>query len=446
VIEPYKELTQEIIQFARKQGAEQVTVSLGRATSFQVEVREGQIDLLKEAGSSGIHISLCKNHQRSSVSSNDLRLETLEPLVQSTMESLPYMGEDPYYTLPNPDLQGRAEGDLEFVDPKFEEYSSPEKIQTVIDLEKKILSLDSRLKSEQAFFSDTLSHSVYGDSNGFLDGNTKNIYSLGASAFVEDKDEAGLNTARKQTDGWYTCSRLYHKLEPLDKIARQTCQRVLRKIGAVKPKSQKVPVVFSPEMASSFLGSVASAMMGENIFRKHSFLIDRLNTKIAHESIQLIDDPLMPGKLGSRYFDGEGVKARPLVLIENGILKNYMLSTYSANKLNMTTTGHASGTSNLVLEPGKYTEEELIASVKDGLYLTVMSGQGANLTTGDYSRGAQGLWIRDGKLAEPVNEFTIASNFLDMLNNISMIANEVDERSAILTPAFKIEKMAISGS
>ena len=446
MIDKFKQLAQEVIQIAKSKGADIVTTSLGTTTSFQVEVREGQIDALKEAGASGIHVSICKNHRRSSLSSNDLRMDTLNRMIHSTMEALPYMGEDTFYMLPPAELQGRADIELNFSDPNLSQVPSNEKIQKVLDLEKQTLALDSRLNTEQGYYSDMASTSVYADTNGFLDGYSKTFCSIGISMFVEDSDTKGLNTERKQTDGWYSCSRLYNDLEDLDIISQKACERTLRKIGAVKPKSQEVPMVVSPEMARSFLGSVASAMMGDNIFRKHSFLINKLNTKIANDIIQLRDDPLLPGKLGSRYFDSEGVKANPLSLIENGILKNYMLSTYAANKLDMTTTGHAGGISNLVLEPGQYTEEELIGSVKNGLYLTFMSGQGANITTGDYSRGAQGIWIRDGKLAEPVSEFTIASTFLDILNNITMIGSEVDERNAILAPAFKIDKIAVSGS
>ena len=254
------------------------------------------------------------------------------------------------------------------------------------------------------------------------------------------------NIGRKQTDGWYSAARFHKNLTPSQEIVEKACYRTLRKLGAVKPTSQEVPVVFSSEMAQSFLGKIASALMGENLFRKQSFLLNRLNESIADSKINLIDNPLLPGKLGSRHFDSEGVESKPLVLIENGVLKNYMLSTYSANKLGMTSNGHSGGISNLILNLGDYPEEELIASVKNGLYLTFMSGQGANIVTGDFSRGAQGIWIREGKLAEPVSEFTIAGTFNEMLNNLKMIGSEVDERSSILTPSFKIDKMAVSGT
>ena len=446
MVQDYKQFAQELIALAQKMGADLVKVALGSTTSFQIEVRNQQIDLLKEAGSSGVHLTLSKNKRRSSLTSNDLRIETLLPLIQSSIEVLPHMNADEFFTLPDTKLQGRAKAELNFLDSKFTEYASSEKIKNTLQQEKQTLALDQRLNTEQSYYSDSISQTIYADSNGFVDGHQKSFFTCGMSAFVEDQEALGENTARKQTDGWYSCARLYDQLESTQSIAQKTCERVIRKIGAVKPDSQEVPVIFSPEMARSFLGSVTSAMMGENIFRKQSFLLDRLETPIANPCVQLRDDPLLPGKLGSRYFDSEGVKAAPLVLIEKGVLKNYMLSTYSANKLNMKTNGYAGGISNVVLEAGPYSEEELIASVKNGLYLTFMSGQGANLTTGDYSRGAQGLWIREGKLAEPVSEFTIASTFLDMLCNIKMIACEVDERSSILTPAFKIEKMAIAGN
>ena len=452
MIERYLNIAREVIDLSLKQGAEQVSVSLANATSFQLEVRNQNIEALKEAGSSGIHVTLAKNQKRSTLSSNDFRLETLEPLIRSTLEALPLMGEDPFYTLPDPKLQGKAEIDLQFRDPNFEKMASNEKINELMLLEKEALSIDSRLQTEEISFSDSISYMVHGDSNGFLEGCSKTLCSQGVSMFAEDGGEEterssqNLNTGRKQSDGWYSSSRFRKDLESREDLARKAGERTLRKLGSVKPKSCEVPVVFSTEMAQSFLGSLASAMMGDNVFRKHSFLKDSLGETVANPEIRLSDEPLLPGKLGSRHYDSEGVKATPLMLIDQGKLLSFMCSTYSANKLDRQSTGHAGGISNLMLKPGNYSDEELVASIDNGLYLTGMSGQGVNLTTGDYSRGAQGLWIRKGKLAEPVSEFTIASTFPEMLKGISMIGSEVDERSTILTPAFRIDSMNISGS
>ena len=446
MLETHKELAKEIIRLTKKKNVELATVSIGNATSFQVNVRNQKIDLLKEAGSSGVTITLCNQQRRSTLTSNDLRIEVIEPLINSTIETLPYMGQDEYYSLPDSHEQGRAEGDLEVYDSRYSTVESQDKIARALELEQETLQQDQRLQTEQSDYSDMISHWVYADSNGFVDGYTKTHYSTGMSAFVEDASEQGENKARKQTDGWYSFVSQHDELEEVSLIAQKTAERVLGKLGTRKPKTQQCPIVFSPEMARGFLSGVCSAISGGNIYRKNSFLVDQLNAKVAHENINLVDDPLIPKKLGSRYFDSEGVKAKPLILMEKGILKNYMLSTYSAKKLGMRTTGHSGGISNVVLSPGKYVEQELISSVKNGLYLTSLSGQGANITSGDYSRGAKGIWIENGKLSYPVSEFTIASTFQNILQNITMIASEVDARSSILSPAFKVDSMSVSGT
>ena len=451
MLEDNKSIAKDVIDLALGYGTEQVSVSLAKSISFQVDVRENKIESLQESGSSGIHITISKNNRRSTVSSNDFREETLAPLIRSTLEALPYMGEDKFYTLPDPALQGRAPGDLEFLDPDYSKLSSGEKVKISLNLEALSLNTDQRLKTDQSFYSDSKSYVVHADSNGFLEGETKTLYSMGISMIADDiepksNESESTNVGRKQTDGWYSAARFHKNLTSPEDIVEKARRRTLRKLGAVKPPSQEVPVVFSSEMAQSFLGKIASALMGENLFRKQSFLLNKLDESIANAKINLIDNPLLPGKLGSRHFDSEGVQAKPLVLIENGVLKNYMLSTYSANKLGMASNGHSGGISNLILKLGDYPEEELIASVKNGLYLTSMTGQGANIVTGDFSRGGQGIWIREGKLAEPVSEFTIAGTFAEMLNNLKMIGNEIDERSSILTPAFKIDKMMVSGT
>ena len=451
MLEDNKKIAKDVIDLALGYGTEQVSVSLAKSISFQVDVRENKIESLQESGSSGIHITISKNNRRSTVSSNDFREETLAPLIRSTLEALPYMGEDKFYTLPDPALQGRAPGDLEFLDPDYSKLSSGEKVKISLNLEALSLNTDQRLKTDQSFYSDSKSYVVHADSNGFLEGETKTLYSMGISMIADDiesksNESESTNVGRKQTDGWYSAVRFHKNLTSPEDIVEKARRRTLRKLGAVKPPSQEVPVVFSSEMAQSFLGKIASALMGENLFRKQSFLLNKLDESIANAKINLIDNPLLPGKLGSRHFDSEGVQAKPLVLIENGVLKNYMLSTYSANKLGMASNGHSGGISNLILKLGDYPEEELIASVKNGLYLTSMTGQGANIVTGDFSRGGQGIWIREGKLAEPVSEFTIAGTFAEMLNNLKMIGNEIDERSSILTPAFKIDKMMVSGT
>ena len=441
----HQQLVEDILKLAKKQGADIASVHLGVGSSLDIEVRQGEVDILSESQSSGVSVTVSRSGKRSSFSSNDLSLDSIQALLKSTMESLPHMQADEYYTLPDSQLQGKANVDLELEDIKLASIPVAEKIQCAKELETLALKKDYRLQCERAFFSDSSGYSIYGDSNGFLDITSATSCAKGLSLWIDSPDTNGENQGRKQSDGWYSSSRFYSKLENNTDIASKAIQRTLQKLDAIKPQTCEAPVIFDQQTSRSFWKSIASALMGGALYRKQSFLLDCLNQTIAESRICLYDDPLLPQKLGSRYFDGEGVTAKPLSLIENGVLKNYMLSTYSANKLDMITTGHSGGLSNLILQPGDATEQELVASISDGLYITSLKGQGTNITTGDYSQGAEGRWIRNGKFAESVCEITIAGKLQDMLKNISMIASEVEERSAIQTPAFKIQNLAISG-
>ena len=237
MLDKYKDIAKNIICLAKDEGAEIVSVSLANSTSFQVDVREKKVESLQESGSSGVHLTLSKNKRRSTVSSNDLRLEVLSPLVRKTMKALPFIGEDKFYSLPDPKLQGRAQGNLEFLDPDFEKISSEEKVNFPFDLENLSLNFDTRLKTEQSFYSDSISFMVHGDSNGFLDGEIKTLYSLGISMIADDSESNqrekydSTNIGRKQTDGWYSTSRLHSNLTPSKEIVDKACYRTLRKLG-----------------------------------------------------------------------------------------------------------------------------------------------------------------------------------------------------------------------
>ena len=238
MLEKHKIIAKEIINLAKKDGAEQVSLSLANSTSFQIDVRENKIESLQESGSSGIHITVSKNKRRSTVSSNDLRIDTLAPLIRSTLESLPFMGEDLFYSLPDPKLQGCSKEDLEFLDPGFGKINTNKKVSIPFDLEKLTYGIDNRLRTEQSFYSDSISHIVHADSNGFLEGETKTLYSLGISMVADDNSsftEETNNTkniARKQTDGWYSTARFYKNLSPTNDIVDRACHRTLRKLGA----------------------------------------------------------------------------------------------------------------------------------------------------------------------------------------------------------------------
>jgi PmbA protein len=264
------------------------------------------------------------------------------------------------------------------------------------------------------------------------------------------KGDAGM-----QRDGWYSTQRRLRGLESPESVGRKAAERTLRRLGARKVATQSVPVVFDPDMAASLVRSLCGAVSGSAIYRGASFLVGRLGQQVAAAGLTVVDDGRMPGALGSRPFDGEGVPTRRTVVIDNGVLTSYLLDTYTARKLGLASTGNASrslgqrptvGPMNFYVQPGAASPEEIIRSVDRGLYVTEMIGFGVNLVTGDYSRGAVGIWIEKGELTYPVEEITIAGNLKDMLRDVEMIGNDLEWRSSIASPTLKIARMTVAGN
>jgi len=249
-------------------------------------------------------------------------------------------------------------------------------------------------------------------------------------------------------------ARSFAGLEPAAHVGRVAADRVLRRLGARKVETQRVPVVFEPRTARSLLSNIFEAVHGESIYRHASFLAGRLEEQVAAEALTVIDDGTIPGLFGSSPFDGEGVPSRRTPIIERGVLKSYLLNTYTARKLGMKTTGNASrgvtgnagiGHGNLFIEPGERSPGDIVAGIKDGLYVTELIGSGVNIVTGDYSRGAAGLWIRNGEFAFPVSEVTIAGNLNKMLMDMEAIGSDLEFRGSTAAPTLLIREMTVGG-
>jgi PmbA protein len=263
-----------------------------------------------------------------------------------------------------------------------------------------------------------------------------------------------------QRDGWWSSARRLADLESPESIGLEAARRTLRRLGARRVPTQSVPIVFAPEVARSLVGSMAEAASGDSIWRGASFLVGQLEKQIAAATLTIIDDNMMMlpngmGGFGTSPFDGEGLPSRRTVLVQNGILQTWLLNTYSARKLGMKSTHNASrglagtpgiGCGNLYVEPGTLTPEEILAGVPAGLYVTSLMGFGVNVVTGDYSRGATGLWIENGQLTHAVEEVTIAGNLAEMLLNVTAIGNDLEFRGAIASPTLRIDGMTIAGS
>jgi PmbA protein len=258
-----------------------------------------------------------------------------------------------------------------------------------------------------------------------------------------------------QRDYWYSSNRKFAKLESSKQVGEKAARRVLRRLGGRKVKTCEAPVVFDPDMAASLLRNLSSALSGYSLYKGASFLVGKLGAKIGSDLLNVVDDGTIPGALGSRPFDGEGLPTRKKSVVEKGELRSYLLDTYSGKKLGMASTGNASRSvgeppgvspANLYLVPGTDSPEQIIGSVKSGLYVTEMIGFGVNMVTGDFSRGAAGLWIENGELAFPVEEITIAGNLQQMFQAIEGVGNDLELRGRIAAPTVKIAKMTIAGA
>jgi len=292
------------------------------------------------------------------------------------------------------------------------------------------------------------------NSRGFVGGYRTSYAGVSAAPLAMDAN------GQMQRDGWWSGARRMADLESPEAIGREAARRTIRRLGACKVPTQRVPIVFAPEVARSLVGSVFEAASGDSIWRHASFLAGKMGAQIAAPTLTIVDDnamllPTGAGGFGSSPFDGEGLPSLRTVVVENGVLQTYLLNTYSARKLGLKSTHNASrglagtpgiGCGNLYLEPGRQTPEEIIAETHTGLYVTSLMGFGTNIVTGDYSRGATGLWIENGQLTHAVEEVTIAGNLAEMLMNVTAIGNDLVFRGSVASPTLRIDGMTIAGA
>jgi PmbA protein len=357
--------------------------------------------------------------------------------------------EDPFAGLPEARELGQLDADLALYSPAAAAITPEAALGLALRAERAALDADPRLtNSDGASFDAGEGVKVLANSLGFVGAVRRSSCSLSAVPIA-------IEHGARQRDFWYTVARSPEQLESPESVGRTAARRTLRRLGARKVPTARVPVVFDPQAARSLLGHVLEAVSGDAVYRQSSFLAGRLGQAVAAEAVTLVDDGTLPGRLGSSPFDAEGVPTRRTPVIERGRLNSYLLNAYAARKLALATTGNAAralagppgvGSHNLWLEPGTATPEQIIASVGNGLYVTEFIGFGVNPVTGDYSRGAAGLWIENGELAYPVEEITVAGNLNEMLRHITAVANDLEFRGAVNAPTLVIEGLTVAGS
>ena len=445
---PLLELAQDIVQKARAAGASDAEVTIAEGEEFSANVRMREVENLKEAGSRGAGLRILIGKRTGASYTSDLSREGIAHLVKSAIELADITTEDPHAGLPDPDEFGKVEGDLGLYSASVAELDTGLKIDSAKRAEDAALTADPRISnSEGASFDNYVGQHIFANSRGFAGAYQSSYCSLSTSPVAKDGDSM-------ERDYWYTMARAFPGLEAPEHVGRMAAQRALRRLNAVKVETQKVPVVFEPRTARSLLDNIFEAVHGMSIYRHESFLAGKLGEKVASDCVTVIDDSTIPGLFGTSPFDDEGVASRRTMVIERGVLKNYMLNTYAARKLGMKTTGSASrgltgnagiGHGNFFLENGVQTPEQIIAGIPNGFYVTELMGFGVNVVTGDYSRGAAGLWIRNGELAFAVSEVTIAGNLNDMLMGIEVVANDLEFRGSVAAPTLKMGEMTVGG-
>jgi PmbA protein len=442
------ELAQEIVRRAQSAGATDAECTIAEGEEFSANVRMREIENLKEAGSRGAGLRILIGRKTGSSYTSDLSAEGIDLMVRQAIELADITTDDPHAGLPDPDEFGKLEGDLGMYSEDVATLDTALKIETAKRAEEAALSADPRIaNSEGASFDNHVGRHIFANSRGFVGDYRSSYCSLSTSPVAKDGESM-------ERDYWYTIARDYPGLEDPEYVGRTAAQRAVRRLKAVKVETQKAPVVFEPRTARSLLDNIFDAVHGMSVYRQESFLAGKLGEKVAGDNITIIDDGTLPGLFGTSPFDDEGVASRRTVVIERGILKSYLLNTYAARKLGMKTTGNASrglagnagiGHGNFYLEKGVQTAEQIIAGIPNGFYVTELMGFGVNIVTGDYSRGAAGLWIRDGELAFAVSEVTIAGNLKDMLFAIEAIGSDLEFRGSMAAPTLKIGEMTVGG-
>jgi PmbA protein len=369
-------------------------------------------------------------------------------MVTSALDIAQITGEDPYAGLPDTNELGKIQGALELYSEDVVKLETRDKLEQARRAEAAALSTDPRISnSEGASFDSHLGFHAFANSLGFSGSYRTSSCSISAIPVARQGDSM-------ERDYWFSLARSPKRLDSPEEIGRKAAERAVRRLGARKVQTQKAPVVFEPRTARSLLDHIFEAVTGEAIYRKASFLAGQLGNRIASENVTVIDDGTLPGLFGTSPFDDEGVPSRRTVIVDKGVLKSYLLNSYTARKLGMKTTGNASrgiagnaaiGHGNLFLEKGVHSAEEIYKRVGTGLYVTELMGSGVNVVTGDYSRGAAGLWIENGELTYPVSEVTIAGNLRQMLLDIEAVGSDLEFRGSTAAPTLMVREMTISG-
>jgi PmbA protein len=438
------DLLSDLVSSASKAGADSADAVMFKSAHLGLRQRLGKPEMLERSESQDLGLRVFVGKRQASVSSTDPSPKALAELVERAVAMAKLAPEDIYCGIAEPDAIARKFPDLDLNDPA---EPTPEALEArAKETEEAARAVPGVTNSEGAEATWSRAEIAIAASNGFAGTYARSGH--GVSVSVVAGEGAGM-----ETDYDYSSSVYGRDLEKASEVGRRAGERTVRRLNPRKAETARVPIVFEPRVAASLVSHIAGAIVGPSIARKASFLKDQMGKQILASGLNVIDDPLKPRGLRSRPFDGEGIAARRWTLVEDGVLKSWLLDLASSRQLGLVTTGHAArGTSgppgpsatNLYLEAGKVSPEDLMADIKSGFYVTSLMGAGINMVTGDYSRGAAGFWIENGKLAYPVSEVTVAGNLKDMFLKMTP-ANDLEFKMAVNAPTLRVEGMTVAG-
>ncbi len=428
-------LIDDVLKKAKQKGATNVELGCSFGKGLEVNVRMGEIDTLEHQNDKEMGLTVYIGQRKGSASTTDFSEASINKTVQAAIDIAKYTSEDKYAGLADKSLLCTNFKNLELYHPW--DLSAVDATEIAKQCEQSALDNKQISNSEGASVSVYEGMGIYANSNDFIGFKQSTRHSIGCSVIA--KDEQGM-----QRDYWYSSSRNKNHLESAEAIGKKAADRTIKRLGAKKIKTMEVPVIYHAEVAKGLIGHFTSGISGGALYRKASFLQDSKGQKIFPDSFSIVEDPFILGAFGSKNYDSEGVATQRRSLVNDGIVQDYILSSYSARKLGLQTTANAGGVQNLIVSNNNLSFKQLLNDMGTGFLLTELMGMGVNNITGDYSRGAAGFWVENGEIAHPVDEVTVASNLKNMFSGITSIANDVDERGVIRTGSILIDKMTIA--
>ncbi|HAN81484.1 MAG TPA: metalloprotease PmbA [Gammaproteobacteria bacterium] len=431
-------LTRSILDKAKNVGADACEVAASASVGLEVQARLGQSEKLEMMRDQSLSITIFVGESRGSATTTDLSDSALQSTIEAALAIAKVTAPDPSAVLASSDQIIRNVPDLQLDHPW--EISAKKAIDLAIEVEAAGRDEDPRItNSEGGCVSSTRGISIHATSEGLMVSQPTSIHGMSCVLLAEDGDSRERSYA-------YTQSRRSEQLWSPEIVGREAAQKTIARLNPRKCQTGEAPVLFTPETASGLLSSFLSAISGVALYRKSSYLLDRLETQVFPKWVTLEENPLLPCAIGSSAYDGDGLPTRRQAFVTEGLLSSYVLSLYSANRLGLQTTHNAGGVRNLFLKGAK-SFEELLSEMGRGLVVTELMGQGGNLVNGDYSRGASGFWVENGEISYPVHEVTVASNLDRMLrDDLLAVGSDIDLRRSISTGSMLFERMMVAGS